>query len=274
MTGPGIPRIERRGPFAAIRFDNPPVNALNNVIRVALIDMVDALLADPAVEGILFVAAGSTFVAGADLRELRGGTRPLFIGDMLRRIELSPKPVVAAMRGPAMGGGLEIALACTARIAGPGARFALPELRMALIPGAGGTQRLPRLIGAGPALDMMLSGRAIAADEAMKLGLIDEIAEDPEKRGWELLATRPARRPAQEIDPTALSAGAARIATDPALAARPAAAMLIEAMTAISESDPDAGYADERALFLACLATPEARQRIDKALERLSSEPG
>jgi len=256
-------QCDRRGGVAVIRFDNPPVNALNNGIRATLDRLIDQLLADPATIGILFAGAGNGFVAGADIGELQHGVQPPFLGDMLRRIALSSKRSGAAIRGHAMVGGFEIALACDVRVATPDARIALPELRLALIPGAGGTQRLPRLIGTDAALDLMLSGRIVGATEALSLGLIDAIAEDDaETECLALMAAAPIVRHA-DLSTDALAAAAVRVAGDPTLADLPAATALLDAVGAALDSGADdAGFARERALFLACRNSSEATERI------------
>ena len=267
-------QCERRGAVAVIRFDNPPVNALNNGIRAALNCLIDQLLADPATTGILFAGAGNSFVAGADIGELQHGVQPPFLGDMLRRIELSSKRSGAAIRGHAMGGGLEIALACDIRVASTDARLALPELRLALIPGAGATQRLPRLIGTAAALDLMLSGRSVGATEALSLGLIDAIArDDAEAECLALMETAAPIIRHADVSTDALAAAALRVAGDPSLAKLPAAKALLDAVGASLDPGDDAGFARERALFLACRNSSEATERISAFVnQRISAD--
>ena len=259
-------QIERRGRFAAIRFDNPPVNALNNGIRAALDQVIDDLMADTTVHGILITTAGRSFVVGADIRELETGVRPPFLGDMLRRIAGSEKPFVAAMRGNVMGGGLEIALACHFRLAATDTRFALPEIKLGLIPGAGGTQRLPRLIGTQEAIEMLLGGGSRDASQALALGLIDQIVQsDVDERGWALLGELGGDVPERElhsVDPAQLAAAEQRVARDPALCALPAARAMIEAVRAAGGPDRDVGFTCERELFLQCRASPEAASML------------
>lgn len=258
--------VERRGAFAAIRFDNPPVNALTNGIRAALDRTIDDLIADDDVRGGMMAAAGGSFVVGADIRELEGGVKPPFLGDMLRRIERSGTPFVAAMRGNAMGGGLEIALGCHRRLAAANARLALPEIKLGLIPGAGGTQRVPRLIGTQAALDMLLTGRLVDATEALAIGLIDEIVDgDVDERGWALLAELDGKAPVRTrrpADAAAFAAAERRVADSPGLAPLPAARAMIEAVRAAGDDDIDAGLARERDLFFQCRESPEAAHML------------
>ncbi|OYZ89442.1 MAG: 3-hydroxyacyl-CoA dehydrogenase [Rhizobiales bacterium 17-65-6] len=133
--------------------------------------------ANPAVTAIVIAAEGKVFVAGADISEFGKPITPPSLPDVLTAIERSPKPVVAAINGIALGGGLELALACHARIVAPGAKLGLPEIKLGIIPGAGGTQRLPRLIGAAPAFAMMASGEPVTADKALANGLADEVVD-------------------------------------------------------------------------------------------------
>jgi len=170
-------RRERRGDVALILIDNPPVNATSQAVRAGLAEAVAAAKADPAIAAIVIAGEGRNFVAGADIREF--GKPPLkpSLPDVLNEIEASSKPVVAAVHGVALGGGFELALACHARVLDPRARVGLPEVTLGLIPGAGGTQRLPRLIGIVKAIDIAATGRQVKAKEALGLGVADAIAD-------------------------------------------------------------------------------------------------
>ena len=170
--------IERRDGVAIISIDNPPVNALSLPVREGLTRNLDEAAADDDVKAIVISCIGRTFIAGADIREFGRPPEPPFLPDVVARIEASDKPVVAAMHGTALGGGLEVALGCHYRIAARSAALGFPEVNLGLLPGATGTQRLPRLIGAERALDMMLSGKPIKAQAALDYGLIDQICED------------------------------------------------------------------------------------------------
>jgi 3-hydroxyacyl-CoA dehydrogenase len=169
--------LDRRGRVAVITVNNLPVNALSQHVRQGLRDGLKQAAADSAVSAIVIVCAGRTFIAGADITEF--GKPPVAPGlhEVLDMIESSSKPVVAAIHGTALGGGLEVTLACHYRVGVKDARFGLPEVKLGLLPGAGGTQRLPRVVGVEKALGMMVSGDPIRADEALKHGLIDEIVE-------------------------------------------------------------------------------------------------
>ena len=162
---------------AILTIANPPVNALGAAVRGGLLEQLTQALANPAVTAIVIAAEGKVFVAGADISEFGKPITPPSLPDVLTAIERSPKPVVAAINGMALGGGLELALACHARIVAPGAKLGLPEIKLGIIPGAGGTQRLPRLIGAAPAFTMMASGEPISADKALANGLADEVVD-------------------------------------------------------------------------------------------------
>ena len=166
-----------KGSVALVTIANPPVNALSAAVRAGLLDAVTTLSADPAVRAIVITGEGKTFVAGADISEFGKPAAPPALPDLLSAIEASQKPIVAAVNGVALGGGLELALACHGRVVAPGARLGLPEIKLGLIPGAGGTQRLPRILGAAAAFPMMLSGEPVDAGEAVALGLADALAE-------------------------------------------------------------------------------------------------
>jgi 3-hydroxyacyl-CoA dehydrogenase len=166
-------RVERCGSIAVIRIDHPPVNALAHPVRSALLAAVVAADEDPAVDGIIIAGEGRHFVAGADIREFDREPLTPLLNDVLLRIEASTTPVVAAMHGCVLGGGFELGLACHYRIATGDASFGLPEIRLGILPGSGGTQRLPRLIGAPEALKLMLSGDPIGCRRAAELGIVD-----------------------------------------------------------------------------------------------------
>src|SRR5712691_11797633 len=169
--------LDRRGRVAVLTVNNPPVNALSQHVRQGLRDGVQQAIADAGVGAIVITCAGRTFIAGADITEFGKPPQAPPLHEVLDLIESSPKPVVAAVHGTALGGGLEVTLACHYRVGVKDARFGLPEVKLGLLPGAGGTQRLPRVVGVEKALSMMVSGDPIRAEEALKHGLIDEIVE-------------------------------------------------------------------------------------------------
>ena len=165
----------RHGDIAVLTVQNPPVNALSQAVRQGLWDGMDRAEADDGVKAVLIVGEGRAFFAGADITEFGKPPMEPHLPVLINRIEASPLLVVASMHGVSLGGGLEVALGCHYRIAVPSARVGLPEVHLGLIPGAGGTQRMPRLTGVEAALDVMTTGRQVKADEAAKLGLIDEV---------------------------------------------------------------------------------------------------
>ena len=165
------------GSIAVIEINNPPVNALSQAVRQGLRDAVVQADADAAITAIVIIGAGRSFPAGADIKEFGQPMQDPHLPDVIDRIESCSKPVVAALHGTALGGGFEIALGSHYRIAAPSAQVGLPEIHLGLIPGAGGTQRLPRLCGAAMALDIMFKGTPIGATQALSAGLIDRLAE-------------------------------------------------------------------------------------------------
>ncbi|WP_246697741.1 enoyl-CoA hydratase/isomerase family protein [Rhizobium sp. G21] len=166
--------------------DNPPVNAASLAMRQGLAAAIADAQNDPEIKAVVLTGAGRIFVGGADITEFDKPPIAPILPDICRLLENSSKPVIAALNGAALGGGLEIALACHYRIAAPTASVAFPEVKLGLIPGAGGTQRLPRLTGTAVAIDLIGSGRSVKAEEALSLGVIDEIAADPVARAIEL----------------------------------------------------------------------------------------
>jgi enoyl-CoA hydratase/carnithine racemase len=172
-------RIESRGEIAVILADNPPVNALSHAVRAGLLEAIGIATADASVSGIVFACAGRTFFAGADITEFGKPTLSPNLSDLIRALDDCPKPTAAALFGTALGGGFELALACHFRVASADARVGLPEVKLGILPGAGGTQRLPRLVGPERALRMIVSGDPIRASLAHEWGAIDVIAEDP-----------------------------------------------------------------------------------------------
>ena len=168
---------EKRGAVAVVTLKNPPVNALGVGLRQAIIAAVGRAVGDDAVSAVVLAGAGRCFSGGADIREFGQPAVDPTLPQVIEEIESSPKPVIAAVHGPCFGGGFELPLGCHYRVAAPSARLALTEVKLGLIPGAGGTQRLPRLIGAERALAFILSGNPMDAEEALKLGIVDELAE-------------------------------------------------------------------------------------------------
>jgi 3-hydroxyacyl-CoA dehydrogenase len=188
-------RLERRGAVGVITIDNSPVNAASQAVRAGIVHALDLALADPDIHALVLACAGRTFVAGADIREFGKPPLPPRLGDVCNTLEASGKPIVAALFGTALGGGLELAMACHGRVAAPGTRVAQPEVKLGIIPGAGGTQRLPRLVGVPLAIDMVSSGRMIGAQEALDAGLVDAVAaDDPVEEACRLALALPEPR--------------------------------------------------------------------------------
>ena len=169
--------LRRDGDVAVVTADNPPVNALKHEVRAGLAEALRQARDDAAVKAVVIACAGRTFFAGADITEFGKPPQAPSLHDVIAAIEAMPKPVAAALHGTTLGGGFELALACHFRVAVSGARVGLPEVKLGLLPGAGGTQRLPRLVGPEKALKMIVIGEPIGAAEAQAGGVIDEIVE-------------------------------------------------------------------------------------------------
>lgn len=257
--------VEHRDGIAIISVDNPPVNALSQPVRDGLMRSVDTADADKSVNAIIIACKGRTFIAGADIREFGRPPEPPHLPDVVARIEAANKPVIAAMHGTALGGGLEVALGCHYRIAAQSAKLGLPEVNLGLLPGASGTQRLPRLVGAEKALDMMLSGKPVNAADALDCGLIDACRGEDE-----LLES------AMELANARLSDGPRRIrdmqvpAADPGLFDRTRAAIatktrglfspekIIRCVELATQLDFDEGCRKEREFFTECKESPQS----------------
>jgi 3-hydroxyacyl-CoA dehydrogenase len=182
MSESGPVNFERRDRIGVIIIDNPPLNALGPGVREGIIEFVAQANADSGIDAVVLIGSGANFIAGADIRQF-GQARGVSSNASAAALARSGKPVVAAIDGYCLGGGLEHALACHYRICTPRAKLGLPEVKLGLIPGAGGTQRLPRLVGARNALDIILSGRHVGAEEAHALGLVDRIVPADDLRG-------------------------------------------------------------------------------------------
>ncbi len=262
--------LTKSGDVAVIRMEHAPVNALAKGVRQGLQDGIAAANADPAIKAIVVTGEGRAFSAGADITEFRSGPKPPGLGEVIDTMEASPKPVVAALNGLALGGGLEVSLGCHYRVATKAAnQLGLPEVKIGILPGAGGTQRLPRLIGVEAALDMIVSGAPINAEKAAKVGLVDRLVEGDVVEGAiafarELVAAGKGPRPisASRIDPASLPADLfakkrASIARHPS--GPMAAKNCIAAVEAAVGSDYKTGIARERELFLELAGKPYAR---------------
>jgi 3-hydroxyacyl-CoA dehydrogenase len=261
-------RLERDGDVAHVVVDHPPVNAASHAVRAGIVERLAEANADPSVRAVVLRCAGRTFVAGADITEFGQPPADPWLPAVCDALEDSAKPVVAALHGTALGGGLELALACHGRVALESAKVGLPEVKLGLIPGAGGTQRLPRLAGAERALDMMLSGEPVTASSAHAAGIVDAVVQDgladAAARHARALAERgrPERTRDRRVDPATVPPGGLD-----ALQARAAArargqtapGRIAEAVHAAATQDFDAGMAVERRLFEASRSDPQSR---------------
>jgi len=257
--------LERRGTVSVITVDNPPVNALSQAVRQGLVECIEQAEADAGCDAIVIACAGRTFIAGADIREFGKPALQPFLPDVINRIEACAKPVVAAIHGTALGGGFEVALGCHYRIALPSAAVGLPEVNLGLLPGAGGTQRLPRLIGAGAAMDMMLTGQPVKASTAMELGAIDRLTESDDLPGaavayaTECVAQGSRRLRDLEVarvEPSLFAAKREEIASRTRGLISPE--KIIQAVEWSTKTDFDEGSATERRLFMECMASPQS----------------
>ncbi|WP_458759691.1 3-hydroxyacyl-CoA dehydrogenase NAD-binding domain-containing protein [Afipia sp. TerB] len=185
-----VVKLERRDVVAIVTVNNPPVNALSAAVRRGIAENIKSAAADPQVQAIVLTCAGRTFIAGADITEFGKPPQPPGLGEVISDIENCPKPVVAAIHGTALGGGLEVALGCHFRVATKDAKMGLPEVKLGLLPGAGGTQRLPRAVGPELGVTMIVTGNPIGAQEALKNGLIEEIVEGDLAAGAEAFARK------------------------------------------------------------------------------------
>jgi 3-hydroxyacyl-CoA dehydrogenase len=177
---PEVAHFEISNGIGVLSLDSPPVNALSAAVRTGLLAGMQQAAADDAVRAVVLICRGRTFIAGADITEFGGKAKGPGLGEVQDAIENSDKPVIAGIHGTALGGGLEVALCCHYRVALESARCGLPEVNLGLLPGAGGTQRLPRLVGVERALEMMTSGRHVPAPECLELGLVDALVSEGE----------------------------------------------------------------------------------------------
>ena len=271
----GTVNYELRGDIAVLEVDNPPVNPLSSGVRVGLCDQFDKANSDENVRGIVLKGAGNAFIAGADISEFGQKMEGPDLHTALKNIEYSEKPVVAAINGPALGGGLETALCCNYRIATEKSIVGLPEVNLGLLPGAGGTQRLPRIVGPSQALKIMLSGVPVPAKKALDQGILDgistgdlvddaiiflhkkldETTEHPKVRDLneKLVEARGNENVMAEAKALASKSRKGQFAPGQII-------KCVEA--AIEEDDFDAGMKKESDLFLECLLHPQREAMI------------
>jgi 3-hydroxyacyl-CoA dehydrogenase len=300
---------ELHGQVLVITVNNPPVNALSAAVRQGLFAAIEQADADADAKAVLIVSEGKTFIAGADIREFGKAPVPPSLPDVCNRIEACTKPVVAALQGAALGGGLEVALGAHYRLALPAVKVGLPEVDLGLMPGAGGTQRAPRLMGVKAAAEFMLSGKPIGAQAAVQAGLIDLIvdtanagssdgASDGNRPALdaglayanELLGTQATGAPVRRVRDISIPDPEAALAELTALAAETAKKSsglfsplkIIEAVRASVALPFDEGMALERRLFLACIDSPQraglihaffAEREVSKVPEARAAAP-
>jgi enoyl-CoA hydratase/carnithine racemase len=243
-------RVETDQSIATIRLDRPPMNALNGQVQDEIAAAAAQVGADPAVAAVILYGGGKVFAAGADIKEMAEAGYAAMAADS-RRLQASftavakiPKPVVAAVTGYALGGGLELALCADFRVAGAGARLGQPEILLGVIPGAGGTQRLPRLIGPARAKDIVFTGRFVGAQEALAIGLVDRVVPDAD-----------VYQAAREL--------VSRYVGGPALALRAAKQAIDDGL----ETDLATGLEIERLQFAGLFATEDQRTGMRSFIE-------
>ncbi len=268
--------LELQGDVAVLTLDNPPVNALSAGVQQDLLAFLGAAVGNPAVRAVVITGAGGTFCGGADLREIQrviSGEKKresLLPQSVLLKIEDCPRPVVMALQGPALGGGLELALAGHYRVAAPSAEMGLPEVKVGLIPGAGGTQRLPRLVGVAKALEMCATGEPVTAREALSLGLADQVIEGNLLEGAVSFARGVAGRPhtrtrglqARLAGATPAVFESARNGARKTRRNQFAPLAAISAVEASTSSTFEEGCAKEAELFDACLNSGQSKAMI------------
>jgi 3-hydroxyacyl-CoA dehydrogenase len=261
--------LEIKDGIAVLKFDNPPVNSLGLELRRAIVEGVERANADPKVDAIVLIGAGAGFSGGADIREFgtpKASTQPHLM-TVISTVEASAKPVIAAIGGVCMGGGLELALGCHYRVAAPGAKIALPEVKLGLLPGAGGTQRLPRVIGAEAALNMIVSGATIPSEKLRGTPLFDAFAEGDllesalgfaRKIVSEKLGVRRVRDLKVNMPNHEAFFQFARNTAKAVAGHYPAPVACVEAVAAAVDRPFDAGIKRERELFAALMLSPES----------------
>ena len=263
--------LDRQGRIAVVTVNNPPVNALSHHVRQGLRDAINQAAGDSGAAAIVIACAGRTFIAGADITEFGKPPQEPTLSQVQDVIERSPKPIVAAIHGTALGGGLELAMTCHWRVAVKTARLGQPEVKLGLIPGAGGTQRLPRLVGVEKALAMIVGGDPIGGEEAKRLGLVDEIVDGDLTAGAIAFAERVVneKRPLRKVrdlgDKVAAARGKPEIFSEfrKSVARQTrgfkAPEACIRAVEAAVSLPFDQGLARERELFVETLNSPESK---------------
>ncbi len=265
-------QLTRDGEVAIITIQNPPVNALSPGVPEGILSSIDTVASDDSIKAAVLIGANKRFIAGADIKEFAkitaGGKRSIGLNDVLEKVENCPKPVVAAIEGHAFGGGLETAMACHYRVAAPSAQVGQPECKLGIIPGAGGTQRLPRLAGVAKAAELCAFGDPVKAADAVKLGIVDQLIEGDMLAGAVTFAREAATRPvvrtrdrneklSETVDFDALRKAAAKRSRN-LMAAQKA----IDSVEAATKMPFDEGLAHEQKLFMECLYSDQSKAMI------------
>jgi 3-hydroxyacyl-CoA dehydrogenase len=267
--------------IGVVEIDSPPVNALGFNVRKGLWRGFETHIADPAVKAIVLICVGRTFFAGADITEFGKPVQEPDLRQVIDLVESSPKPTIAAIHGTALGGGYELSLGCNYRVAVPSAKVGLPEVNLGLLPGAGGTQRLPRIVGVEAALDIMLSGAPMAAGKAQSLGMVDAVVEEGRlEEGAIAFAQKVVAegRPLVKVRDRAVEANPDAVAAMTKKYSRlfkgfKAAANIVKTVEAASSLPFDEGMARERELFLELRGSNESKaQRYAFFAERATTK--
>ena len=258
--------VTRDGDVAVLTMNNPPVNALGLALRQGLMAALDALRGDASVKAIVLAGTARAFSGGADITEFGGAMQDPNLRQVITAVEDMPVPVVAAMQGVALGGGLELALGCHARVAWPAAKMGLPEVKLGLLPGAGGTQRLPRVAGVEKALSMIVTGTPIDAADAQAAGVVDLVTDGPYPGAAVAYARtvtdrRRVRDREDKLEPARADAGLIDRVAAPLLKASGAQAprACVESVRAAVQMPFDDGAANERRLFEGLVTGDESR---------------
>ncbi|MGD2008594.1 MAG: enoyl-CoA hydratase/isomerase family protein, partial [Cellvibrionales bacterium] len=255
--------VTRQGPLTLIAVNNPPVNALSHAVRSGIADGLSQAAEDDS-EAVIIYCEGRTFIAGADITEFGKPPQAPWLPDLLVQLDSHPKLTIAALHGTALGGGFELALTCNYRIALDTARVGLPEVKLGLLPGAGGTQRTPRLAGIAAAVDLITVGNPIKAEEAVALQLVDRVVTDNLLEGavayaHELIVNNAAQRQASALPLTLGDAereliAQARTRLEKKTRGETAPQRILDCLEAAGELPFADGLAREREEFSACMA--------------------
>lgn len=272
--------VDKIDDIGLVSLNNPPVNAAGHALRSGLVDAIEQLDKDPNVSVIVVYAEGKTFIAGADITEFGKPSKDPILPEVCNKVEASNTPVVAVLHGTALGGGLEVAMSAHARVALPSTRVGLPEINLGIFPGAGGTQRTPRLVGWEMSLDMILSGRQVTAEEAMNAGLVDKIIDGTPRdvaiaAGKAVLdgtlKTKRTRDVSIAQEPEIFAGARSKVEKkSPLLFAPKKAIQAVE----MASGDIEAGLKLERELFVECMQSDQSKALIhaffaDRAVQKI-----